>query len=77
MVQMIKSKHHSTKFKFTANDTTTEWESGKNNGNNVKQSQAIMLDDWVTDAQTVARMSEVLSEVEIKRMKTSDEMASN
>ena len=36
-----------------------------------------VLDNWVTDAQTVARMSKVLSEVEIKRMKTSDEMVSN
>ena len=36
-----------------------------------------VLDDWVTDVQTVARMSEVLSEVEIKQVKTSNEMASN
>ena len=36
-----------------------------------------VLDDWATDAQTVARMSKVLSEVEIKQVKTSDEMASN
>ena len=36
-----------------------------------------VLDNWATDTQTVARMSEVLSEVEIKRMKTSDEMVSN
>ena len=36
-----------------------------------------VLDDWATNAQTVAKMSKVPSEVEIERMKKSDEMASN
>ena len=42
-----------------------------------KKKMMFVLDDWVADAQTVARMSKVLSEVEIKQMKTSNEMANN
>ena len=36
-----------------------------------------VIDKWATDAQTVVRMSEVLSEVEIEQVKTSDETTSN
>ena len=36
-----------------------------------------VLDGWVTDTQTVVRMSKVLSEIEIKQVKTSNEVASD